>query len=312
MLDSARNTFGVFKPKKRKKVKPVDKPWFDEERRVALTNITNTSTNATLKFHILKCTDEKDYMCKYNFIDMDGAVSIATSKTTRILVKVPVRDVHIKNVPNEKQYDRKTDNITLTCKASGDPEPKYMWFKEDNKISILSWTNIYVIEDVIRNNSGLYICQAYNIINNIKYRHSSAVEIDIVLKFRNKCLETDLFNMTALVTIKDRDAKISSVSTFKMEEKTLDIFAPLRTEKGSVLVLKTNKQMKIITTRDFVGVPAVTVIYSEVNEHTKFKNRLTKNQATSLQHNNEQHDAVDGEYEVCRNPTLKYNMITGS
>lgn len=57
--------------------------------------------------------------------------------------------------------------------------------------------------------------------------------------------------------------------------------------------------------------PAVTVIYSEVNEHTKFKNRLTKNQATSLQQNNVQYDAVDGKHEISRDPKLKYNMITG-
>ncbi|CAC5393405.1 unnamed protein product [Mytilus coruscus] len=54
--------------------------------RVTLTNITNKSTSATLKFHKLKCIDEKDYICKYYVIDMDGAVSTAKSETTSILV----------------------------------------------------------------------------------------------------------------------------------------------------------------------------------------------------------------------------------
>ncbi|CAC5409410.1 unnamed protein product [Mytilus coruscus] len=148
--------------------------------RVILTNITHAQPYATMKFHVLKCTDEKDYMCRYNYYDMDGSLSVVKSMETRILVKVQVGDVHIKNKPIKEQYDRKPDNITLTCKASGDPEPTYIWFKEDKSSSILSRTNVFVIEDVIRNNSGLYICQANNIIKNIKYRHSSAVEIDIV------------------------------------------------------------------------------------------------------------------------------------
>lgn len=56
---------------------------------------------------------------------------------------------------------------------------------------------------------------------------------------------------------------------------------------------------------------AVTVIYSEVNEETKLKYRLTHIQATALNHYNVQQDAVDGALEVSSDPTLKYNMITG-
>ncbi|CAC5388970.1 unnamed protein product [Mytilus coruscus] len=148
--------------------------------RVTLTNITHASTNATLQFHELKYIDEKDYMCKCNVRDTEGAHSVVKSATTRILVKVPVRDVHINNQPNQTQYDRKTDNITLTCTAIGDPEPKYMWFKGNNNNTIISWTNRYVIEDVIQNNSGVYTCKAYNKINNVYYSHSNTVLIDIV------------------------------------------------------------------------------------------------------------------------------------
>ncbi|CAC5409409.1 unnamed protein product [Mytilus coruscus] len=133
-----------------------------------------------MKFHVLKCTDEKDYMCRYNYYDMDGALSISKSATTRILVKVPVNDVRINNQPNHKQFDRKTANITLTCKASGDPEPTYTWFKESNNDTIISRTSLYVIQDVVRNNSGIYICEAHNIIDNLNYTKSNSVKIDIV------------------------------------------------------------------------------------------------------------------------------------
>lgn len=98
-----------------------------------------------------------------------------------ILLKfaVPARDVHINKQPNHKQYDGKTDNITLTCKASGDPYPEYKWFKENNNKTIISGTNLYVIENVTRNNSGVYTCEAYNIINSVKYTQSNSMEINI-------------------------------------------------------------------------------------------------------------------------------------
>lgn len=74
----------IFKPGKAAKLHSSGEYLSD---RVTLTNITNTSTNLTLKFRKLKCIDEKDYICKYYVIDMDGAVSTARSETTRILVK---------------------------------------------------------------------------------------------------------------------------------------------------------------------------------------------------------------------------------
>ncbi|CAC5425228.1 CADM3 [Mytilus coruscus] len=95
-------------------------------------------------------------------------------------VLFPVKLVNISKQPNKKQHDRKTDKITLTCKGSGNPEPKYIWFKNENKEEILSRTNFYVLQDVIQNNSGMYICEAYNIIDHVKYRKNDSVDIDIV------------------------------------------------------------------------------------------------------------------------------------
>lgn len=95
-----------------------------------------------------------------------------------ITLAVPVRHVNIIIQPNQTQYDRKTENITLTCTAIGDPKPKFMGFNGNKNNTIISWTNQYVIEDVIQNNSGVYLCKAYNTINNPNYWHSNTVEID--------------------------------------------------------------------------------------------------------------------------------------
>lgn len=53
-----------------------------------------------------------------------------------------------------------------------------MGFKGNNNNTIISWTNQYVIEDGIQNNSDVYLCKAYNTINNVNYSHSNTVEID--------------------------------------------------------------------------------------------------------------------------------------
>ncbi|VDI79191.1 Hypothetical predicted protein [Mytilus galloprovincialis] len=176
-FDEKKNIIAVFDPKKGTKLKS---PGMYLAGRVTLTNIKNTSNNATLEFHILKWTDDQDYLCKLYYYDVEDNIQNTKSDTTRISVKVPARDVHINKQPNHKQYDGKTDNITLTCKASGDPDPEYKWFKENNNKTIISRTNFYVIEYVTRNNSGVYTCEAYNIINSVKYTQSNSMEINIV------------------------------------------------------------------------------------------------------------------------------------
>ncbi|VDI57193.1 Hypothetical predicted protein [Mytilus galloprovincialis] len=285
-FEDGKRPIAIFEPERTAKLHPTGEYLLG---RVTLTNITYTSTNATLNFHVLKGTDEKDYMCKYYYKDKLRAFSIAKSKDTRILVKVPVSDVHINSQPNQRQYDSKTDNITLICKASGDPEPKYKWFKENNINTIISGTNRYVIEDVTQNNGGSYICEAYNSINNVNYTQSNSVEIDIAderLLPATKSESLTIFTVHASYVIPVICAVVIVVICFAVR-------------KCSCKREKRNEQ-------------DVSVIYSEINKHTQLKYRMTKNQETSLQHTyNVQKDTVDGADKVSRDPTLKYNMITG-
>ncbi|CAC5425222.1 unnamed protein product [Mytilus coruscus] len=67
--------------------------------RVTLTNITSTSTNATLTFHVLKCEDERDYMCQCEYNDNDGA-SLPKEKSppTRISVQESCIKIQRSNV----------------------------------------------------------------------------------------------------------------------------------------------------------------------------------------------------------------------
>lgn len=55
--------------------------------RVTLTNITTTSTNATLMFNVLKCTDEKDYICLFYYNNVEGDLTRKKSDVARILIQ---------------------------------------------------------------------------------------------------------------------------------------------------------------------------------------------------------------------------------
>ncbi|XP_052075617.1 uncharacterized protein LOC127713055 isoform X2 [Mytilus californianus] len=79
-FDNVTMPIAIFIPWKTAKLLPLGTYL---SSRVTLTNITTTSTNATMTFHKLKCTDEKDYMCKLYYNDNDSD----TSNVTRILVK---------------------------------------------------------------------------------------------------------------------------------------------------------------------------------------------------------------------------------
>ncbi|CAC5411553.1 CADM3 [Mytilus coruscus] len=101
-------------------------------------------------------------------------------ETELLNVFYPVRHINITKQPNKAQYDQKTLTINLTCKGDGNPEPTYKWFRQENTRSILSSTNLYIIEDVVQNSSGVYICEVYNTIDDIEYNTNYSVTIYIV------------------------------------------------------------------------------------------------------------------------------------
>lgn len=55
------------------------------------------------------------------------------------------------------------------------------------------------------------------------------------------------------------------------------------------------------------------VIYSEVNEHTKLKYRLKNNQTTlsNPEHADVEHNLIEDDKTGSGDPRFKYNMITG-
>ena len=64
------------------------------------------------------------------------------------------------------------NNVTLTCNATGNPEPQFSWFKDKHpvigvkRIYLSANNSLLTITDVNRNDSGGYLCVAHNEVGN--------------------------------------------------------------------------------------------------------------------------------------------------
>ena len=64
------------------------------------------------------------------------------------------------------------NNVTLTCNATGNPEPQFSWYKventvkRNNRINVSAENSHLTITDVNREDSGEYLCVAHNEIGN--------------------------------------------------------------------------------------------------------------------------------------------------
>ena len=58
-------------------------------------------------------------------------------------------------------------SVTLTCKASGDPEPKYLWFKDGVALPEASGINPLLpslsLEKAVPEDEAQYFCQTTNV-----------------------------------------------------------------------------------------------------------------------------------------------------
>ena len=77
-------------------------------------------------------------------------------------------------IATQPQNDTTTEgrNVTLTCNATGNPEPVLSWFKDENlvkssrRISFPADSKLLKITNVYRTSSGKYLCVALNEVGN--------------------------------------------------------------------------------------------------------------------------------------------------
>ena len=88
----------------------------------------------------------------------------------RVCFYIPHRPEIINHPQNVTEAER--NNVTLTCNATGNPEPQFSWFKventvkSNNRINMSAKTSHLTITDVNRHDSGGYLCVAHNEVGN--------------------------------------------------------------------------------------------------------------------------------------------------
>ncbi|XP_076075851.1 uncharacterized protein LOC143046578 [Mytilus galloprovincialis] len=86
---------------------------------------------------------------------------------------VPLDVNYAVKMPTIITHPNKTDclvgfdtSISLNCKTDGNPEPSYLWYK-DNQIEAISTSKTLTITNVTTTNSGIYICIVSNTLNDV-------------------------------------------------------------------------------------------------------------------------------------------------
>ncbi|XP_078379818.1 hemicentin-1-like isoform X3 [Oculina patagonica] len=138
------------------------------------------------------------------------------SETVNVTVNVPS---FIPSIQNETVTER--DNVTLSCQATGTPQPMVSWFKPDGQrvdASELMLTNIS------RNEAGEYRCEASNECGNA----SRTANIDVQYPPENVQLTTSEVNNKAcqgdVISINCSADANPSVETYELLENDIVIF----------------------------------------------------------------------------------------
>ena len=90
-----------------------------------------------------------------------------------------VRNIEITKSPDVPSYAEGATSITLECSAEGNPAPNFTWHKDSDMNTTLETGKTFTLNDVIVNNTGNYVCVAYNIINGKRHELTAFQHIQI-------------------------------------------------------------------------------------------------------------------------------------
>lgn len=109
----------------------------------------------------LKKNDEGLYCCQVNFIKIETNNGDFKMKCTQLKILVRPTVVSI----SRNQTLNQTNDVTLSCNATGEPSPNITWSTFGNKESILTSSSFLQLKNVSRQQGGLYWCTADNGLN---------------------------------------------------------------------------------------------------------------------------------------------------
>ena len=90
-----------------------------------------------------------------------------------------VRNIRITKSPNLPIYAEGAMPITLDCSADGNPTPNFTWHKDSDMSTTLVTGKTFTLNNVIVNNTGNYVCAAYNIVNGKRHELTEVQHIQI-------------------------------------------------------------------------------------------------------------------------------------
>jgi hypothetical protein len=92
-----------------------------------------------------------------------------------------VRNIGITKSPIRHIYAEGATSITLECSAEGNPTPNFTWHKDSDMNTTLVKGETYTLSqnEVIVNNTGKYVCVAYNIVNGKRHELTEVQNIQI-------------------------------------------------------------------------------------------------------------------------------------
>ncbi|XP_066015791.1 hemicentin-1-like isoform X2 [Pocillopora verrucosa] len=127
------------------------------------SRISYSVVNKVLTITNVNRKDSGEYRC-----EASNKLGNDTSEAAELNVKYrPEITKHPQNVTVAER-----NNVTLTCNATGNPEPQFSWFKventvkSNNRINMSAKTSHLTITDVNRHDSGGYLCVAHNEVGN--------------------------------------------------------------------------------------------------------------------------------------------------
>ncbi|CAC5357732.1 unnamed protein product [Mytilus coruscus] len=105
--------------------------------RVALSNITQTSTQALIVFHEVKCIDETLYKCIITYLDKDLKQLTVESLEAYITITVPAYDPDSLSITDTFTSPTEGENVTFVCKGNLGKNPsKFIWRKKLREDSV--------------------------------------------------------------------------------------------------------------------------------------------------------------------------------
>ncbi|XP_045216163.2 lachesin-like [Mercenaria mercenaria] len=117
-----------------------------------------------LKVIRVRNTDSGEYKCQVN-------TDPVQTKVVVLIVQVPPRIYS-----SESVEVKETERLVIYCNVTGDPPPTVRWYKENENLPQYSG-EVLVIEKALRNDSGIYKCEAEN---GIEPSDSEDITVDVL------------------------------------------------------------------------------------------------------------------------------------